>query len=85
MTLGKAGADRQEMHERLRGLTMQAWDDLRNEKPNPLLELVVTDPVFLHYISAKHLRALMDARTHVGDAPIRSKALSEQICEYVGS
>jgi len=85
MTLGKAGADRQEMHERLRKLTMQAWDDLRNEKPNPLLELVVTDPVFLHYISAKHLRALMDARTHVGDAPIRSKALSEQICEYVGS
>ena len=29
MALGKVGADRQEMHEQIRGLTMQAWDALR--------------------------------------------------------
>ena len=36
MALGKAGADRQAMHERLRGHAMQAWEAVQAGKPNLL-------------------------------------------------
>ncbi len=36
MALGKAGADRQAMHERLRQHALDAWEALRAGQPNPL-------------------------------------------------
>ena len=83
MALGKAGADRQVMHERIRGLTLQAWEALRTGKPNPLVDLMATDPEFLHYLSTDHLQGLMDASKYVGDAPIRAKALAKQVIATV--
>ena len=83
MALGKAGADRQEMHEHIRGLTMRAWESLRAGEPNPLIEWVVADPGFLRYLSPDQLRSLMDASGHVGDAPTRAKALVEDIWKTV--
>ncbi|HBX70515.1 MAG TPA: adenylosuccinate lyase, partial [Chloroflexi bacterium] len=83
MALGKAGADRQEMHEHIRGLTMRAWESLRAGEPNPLIEWVAANPEFLRYLSAVELRSLMDASGHVGDAPTRAKALVEDIWKTV--
>jgi adenylosuccinate lyase len=83
MALGKAGADRQEMHEKIRGLTMQAWDDLKNDQESKLVEMIVADPEFQRYLPADELRALMDASGHVGDAPQRAKALAEEIRKEV--
>jgi adenylosuccinate lyase len=79
MALGKAGADRQEMHEHIRGLTMQAWEALCRGEPNPLIEWVVADLEFLCYLPAAELRSLMDASGHVGDAPERAKTLAERV------
>jgi adenylosuccinate lyase len=79
MALGKAGADRQEMHEKIRDLTMQAWDDLKNGQENRLVEMVVAEPEFLHYLPTEELHTLMDASDYVGDAPQRAKALAEEI------
>ncbi len=83
MALGKVGADRQEMHEHIRELTMQAWEALRNGEANPLIKLVVADPEFLRYLPADELRAQMDASGYMGDAPVRAKALAEQVREAV--
>jgi adenylosuccinate lyase len=83
MALGKAGADRQAMHEHIRQLTMQAWEALRNGQENPLIELIVTAPELLRYLSKEELRALMDASGYIGDAPARAKALVEQIRKQV--
>jgi adenylosuccinate lyase len=79
MALGKAGADRQEMHERLREHAMRAWDALQGGSPNPLIEQITSDAEFLRFLSADELRTLMDASDHVGDAPQRARALANQI------
>jgi len=83
MALGKAGADRQEMHEQIRKLTMQAWEALSSERDNPLVELIATESVFLNYLSEDELRSLMVASKYIGDAPLRAKLLATKIREQV--
>lgn len=79
MELVKAGANRQEMHERFREHSMCAWESVAKGQPNPLIESVSSDTVLLNYLSAARIRALMDAGDYVGDAPSRAKALAGQI------
>ncbi len=79
MTLVKKGADRQEMHERIRQHTMRAWEALRAGEENPLLSNLCQDEELTRYLTAAEIRALMDARSHVGDAPARARALANQI------
>ncbi len=79
MALVKKGADRQEMHERIRTHTMQAWETLRAGGENPLLSSLCQDEVLSHYLSEAEIRVLMDARTHIGDALVRARALVNQI------
>ncbi len=84
MGLGKAGADRQEMHERLRRHALAAWDALQNGQANPLTELIATDAVIRRYLDEAEVRALMDAGGYVGDAPQRARDLARQIREAAG-
>jgi adenylosuccinate lyase len=79
MALGKAGANRQVMHEHIRQLSLQAWEAQHNGQANPLIELITTDVEFLRYLSADELLALMDASSYIGDASQRAKALAKQI------
>ncbi|MBM3143618.1 MAG: adenylosuccinate lyase [Chloroflexi bacterium] len=81
MALGKAGADRQEMHERLRMHTLAAWGAIRNGGPNPLVDRIATDDVFLGYLSAEQLRSSMDASAYVGDAPRRARRFAQLILD----
>ena len=79
MALGKAGADRQEMHERLRQHALAAWQATQQGDDNPLVNLIVNEPEFQRYLSNEALRNLMDASHYLGDAPQRARALVEQI------
>jgi adenylosuccinate lyase len=79
MALGKAGADRQSMHERLRELTMAAWDAVKRGKENPLRDLICREPDFLAYLTASELDELLDISQYIGDAPDRARALSAMI------
>ena len=79
MALGKAGADRQEMHERLRLHAMGAWQMIQRGESNPLARLVNDDEELLNYLSPEELSGLMDASHHVGDAPQRALALAKDI------
>lgn len=81
MALGKAGADRQEMHERLRRHAMTAWEAIQAGAANPLDELVSNDEVLLEYQGASELRQLMQAASHLGDAPERALALARSLRE----
>ncbi|MBL7163593.1 MAG: adenylosuccinate lyase [Anaerolineales bacterium] len=82
--LGKAGADRQQMHERLREHTLQAWEATRAEQPNPLAELIAADPKFLEYLTVDELDSLMDASAYVGDAPRRAQDFAQVILDKIG-
>jgi adenylosuccinate lyase len=79
MALGKAGADRQAMHERLRQHALAAWEAVQAGQPNPLRELLLGDPEFLHYLPAADLEARLDARQHLGDAPQRARKFAELV------
>lgn len=79
MALSKAGADRQEMHERLRDHAMKAWQAVQSGLENPLVEQVCTDPAFLTFLPEEDLRSLMDAGAYTGEAAYRARALAETI------
>ena len=64
----KAGGDRQEVHERIRELSMQAGRRVKEDgKPNNLLELIAADPMF--HLDAEKLEKSMDPKKYVGCAP----------------
>jgi adenylosuccinate lyase len=79
MALGKAGADRQVMHERLRELAMEAWDSVEKGKGNPLGDLIAQESDFHEFLSEDQLRELLDAGQYLGDASDRARALSQMI------
>jgi adenylosuccinate lyase len=83
MALGKAGADRQEMHERLREHSLTAWSAIQDGQPNSLVAQILHDPLIQSYLSEDQLKQLMDARQHVGDAPQRALALASEIRAFV--
>ncbi len=61
----KAGGDRQELHERIRELSMEAGKTVKVEgKDNNLLELIAADPAF--HLSLDELKASMDPKKYVG-------------------
>ena len=63
----KAGGDRQELHERIRELSMEAGKTLKVEgKDNNLLELIAADPAF--NLSLEDLQRSMDPKKYIGRA-----------------
>ena len=80
----RAGADRQEAHEWLRELSLQAWDAVRREEPNPLADLVAGDARLAAFLPAEQLRVLMDAGGYVGTAEDRARALAAETRTAVG-
>ncbi len=83
MALVKAGADRQEMHERIRNQAMKAWDAVRLGEANPLISAICQDVEITEYLPEGDVRALMDARSHVGDAPERARRMAKVIQETI--
>ncbi len=79
MALSKAGADRQAMHERLRELSLEAWKAIQKGIANPLEALISQEAEFLNYLTEDQLHNLLDAGGYIGDAPIRARALSQEI------
>ena len=75
----RAGADRQEAHEWLREASLQAWEAVRREEANPLIELVVDDSRLAAFLPVDQLRALMDAGGYVGTAAERAREMAAAI------
>jgi len=83
MALVKAGADRQEMHARIRSHALKAWETLSRGGENPLADDLCRDAELTEYLEEQEIRLLMVARSHVGDAPERARALAKAIQEIV--
>ena len=66
----KAGGDRQELHERIRELSMEAGRNVKEKGlDNNLLELIAADPAF--NLSLEELQKTMDPAKYVGLAPVQ--------------
>ena len=66
----KAGGDRQELHERIRELSMEAGRNVKEKGlDNNLLDLIAADPAF--GLNEEELKKTMDPSKYVGRAPIQ--------------
>lgn len=76
----KAGGDRQELHERIRTLSMEAGKNVKEKGlDNNLLELIAADPAF--GLSLEELEKTMEPSRYVGRAPQQvDEFLSEVVC-----
>ena len=69
----KAGGDRQELHERIRELSMEAGKTVKVEgKDNNLLELIAADPAF--NLTLEELQKTMEPKKYVGRAKEQTDA-----------
>lgn len=74
----KAGGDRQELHERIRELSMEAGRNVKEKGlDNNLLELIAEDPVF--NLSLEELKKSMDLTKYVGCAPVQVTDYLEEV------
>ena len=79
MAAVKSGGDRQLLHEVIRELSLAAWAELQAGRPNPLAALLAQDTRITQHIAADEVAGLLDASSHVGDAPQRALALAAAI------
>jgi adenylosuccinate lyase len=84
MALAQAGADRQEMHERIRQCSMEAWAAVQRGEANPLVELLAADAAITATLAPEQVRGILCAGAGVGDAPQRSRALVLAIRQRLG-
>ena len=78
----KAGGDRQELHERIRELSMEAGRNVKEKGlDNNLLELIAEDPAF--NLSIDELRKTMDPSKYVGRAPLQVEAYLKNVVNPV--
>lgn len=78
----KAGGDRQELHEKIRELSMEAGKHVKAEgKDNDLLELIAADPAF--NLSLDELKAAMDLSRYTGRAKEQVEAFLEKTVKPV--
>ena len=69
----KAGGDRQELHERIRELSMEAGRNVKEKGlDNNLLELIAQDPAF--NLSEETLKATMDPAKYTGRSAVQVEA-----------
>lgn len=71
----KKGADRQQMHELLREISLKAWDEIKKDKPNPIVELLTNDKTLQKYLTKSEITKLLDVSSHLGTATTRAKQL----------
>jgi adenylosuccinate lyase len=79
MALSRAGADRQRMHERIRGHAMRAWKALKEGRTNKLPDDLCRDDELLLYLSAEEIRTHMDIAGYLGDAPERARSVARSL------
>lgn len=79
MAAVKAGADRQEMHEVLRQLSLNAWTSVQQGQPNPLQSLAAADERVTRWVAPSALEPLFNVSGYTGSAERRARLMAEKI------
>ena len=78
----KMGGDRQELHEKIRELSMQAGARVKKEgKENNLLELIAEDAAF--HTNFEKLQETMEPARYVGRAPLQVEKFLEEVVQPI--
>ncbi|MBI4035872.1 adenylosuccinate lyase [Candidatus Daviesbacteria bacterium] len=77
----KKGADRQEMHEVLREISMKAWDYIQEGNPNPMEDLLEENPIIKLHLKPIEVTEILDASNHIGNAKEKALTLVKEIAK----
>ncbi|MCD7725613.1 MAG: adenylosuccinate lyase [Clostridiales bacterium] len=78
----KMGGNRQELHEKIRELSMAAGAQVKREgKDNNLLELIAQEPAF--HMSKEELQETMEPSKYVGRAPLQVEKFLQEIVQPI--
>lgn len=83
MAVVEKGASRQEMHEKLRILSLQAWDTVQKGESNPLTELVQNDAEISHLLDPEAISRCFDISNYTGRAARLSREMAAAIQERI--
>lgn len=75
----KNGADRQEMHEILRTVSLVSWQKIQEGQVNPMKELLTENKQIRKYLKKEKMIKLLEVKNHIGDAPERALKLAGKI------
>lgn len=78
MEAGKRGANRQEMHEVIRELSLKAWEKVQKGERNPLFCEMTEDERILSYLSKEEIESLLDASSYTGEAEERTERVVQE-------
>lgn len=73
------GGNRQEIHERLREIAMNAWQQISEGRPNPLVNLLKNDKTITSFIDKEKLEDLINPTAHIGLAQKNCEKLISEI------
>lgn len=85
MAASKRGANRQDMHERLRKHALVAWQAVQSGQANPLVKRLQSDEEILRWISAAEIEQLSQVSSYTGIAAAASRALAGRIRQVVST
>ncbi len=78
----KAGGDRQELHEKIRTLSMEAGKNVKEKgEENNLLELIANDPAF--HMTLESLQETMQPQEYIGCAKRQTETFLETVVEPI--
>jgi len=79
MEVVKNGGDRQEIHEVIRKISMQAWKQINSGKTNPLINLLKKDKIVTKFVKIENIEKLLAPENHIGLAQYRCKKILLEI------
>lgn len=79
MALVRAGADRQQMHEKLRQYALTAWEAVQAGKPNPLKDCLMADTEIRGYLDENQLEGLFLIEGYTGIASEKALSMAREI------
>ncbi|MDQ6825880.1 MAG: adenylosuccinate lyase [Candidatus Eremiobacteraeota bacterium] len=77
----RSGANRQEVHEKIRTAAMEAWSALSRGEENPLGTLLTEDAAFTQRMDPAEIRRLLEPVKHIGTAAVRARKVAWEIGE----
>ena len=81
----KNGANRQDIHELLRNLSLTAWETIQKKGINPLSELIRNHKTINKFIKKEKMKELLDPKKHIGLAPKKCKKILKKIADELSS
>jgi adenylosuccinate lyase len=81
----QAGGDRQELHEVLREISLEAWQQVQAGNANSMPELLTQDNHLTKLLPAKQISSLLDVSQYVGLAVTRCQEMTKEAAQRLRS